>query len=152
MIDWVWLHNLDGDQIDGSIRTVNFLRCFFTHPDWSTDHLRAGEICSDSYLPNDDWVEIVMADKLISYDTESKKEFAEFQKLSKVMDKEINVKDDDNKKNTVTKMNRNVTKKKHKKKTKMVVFIIHPCYCFFLNTTCSFNRSKNLLKNSLKIS
>ena len=63
VIDWLWLHDDDGDQIDGSIRTVQFLSCFFSHPNWKSDHLKAGEYCSDNYLPNDDWVEIVITSK-----------------------------------------------------------------------------------------
>ena len=55
----LWLHD-NGDQIDGSKRTTQFLSCVFTHPQWIDDYLAAGKYCSDNYLPNDEWNDILL--------------------------------------------------------------------------------------------
>ena len=54
----LWLTEDAGDQIDGSIRTTLFLSCVFSHPQWNNDYKTAGHDCADSYLPNDEWLEI----------------------------------------------------------------------------------------------
>ncbi len=59
MIDDYWLHD-DGNQIDGSIRTTQFLSCVFTHPNWTQDIYDAGKYCAENYLPNDEWNDILL--------------------------------------------------------------------------------------------
>jgi hypothetical protein len=56
----LWLRDDDGDQIDGSIRTTQFLSCVFSHPQWNDDFYEAGKYCTDNYLPIDDWIEIIV--------------------------------------------------------------------------------------------
>ncbi len=62
VIDLLWLHESDddGDQIDSSIRTTQFLSCVFNHPQWNDDYHEAGKYCADNYLPIDDWMEIII--------------------------------------------------------------------------------------------
>jgi hypothetical protein len=60
VIDDYWLHDDDGDQIDGSIRTTQFLSCVFSHPNWIQDIYSAGKYCADNYLPNDEWNDILL--------------------------------------------------------------------------------------------
>jgi len=60
VIDDYWLHDDDGDQIDGSIRTTQFLSCVFTHPNWTQDIYDAGKYCAENYLPNDEWNDILL--------------------------------------------------------------------------------------------
>jgi hypothetical protein len=60
VIDDYWLHDDDGDQIDGSIRTTQFLSCVFTHSNWTRDIYDAGKYCADNYLPNDEWNDILL--------------------------------------------------------------------------------------------
>ena len=60
VIDDYWLHDDDGDQIDGTIRTTQFLSCVFTHPNWINDIYAAGKYCADNYLPNDEWEDILL--------------------------------------------------------------------------------------------
>jgi hypothetical protein len=60
VIDDYWLHDDDGDQIDGSIRTTQFLSCVFTYFNWTQDIYATGKYCADSYLPNDEWNDILL--------------------------------------------------------------------------------------------
>jgi hypothetical protein len=62
VIDNYWLHDGDGDgdQIDGSIRTTQFLSCVFTHSNWTQDIYAAGKYCADNFLPDDQWNDILL--------------------------------------------------------------------------------------------
>ena len=60
VIDLLWLRDDDGDQIDGSIRTTQFLSCVFSHDNWTQDIYGVGKYCVDTYLPLDEWNDIIV--------------------------------------------------------------------------------------------
>ena len=89
VIDMLWEAEDAGDQIDGSIRTTQFLSCVFSHPEWNNDYKKAGHDCAIEYLPNDDWNEILLELNLPSGHEVYKKVQQKTQELKNITDVDI---------------------------------------------------------------
>ena len=50
----------NGDFIDGTLRTMQFLFCAYNHPQWNTNIYAAYEYCTETVLPFDDWFNLLV--------------------------------------------------------------------------------------------
>ncbi len=57
-MDEFLLNPPNGDEIDGPNRAINFINCMFASNEWQHIY-RAGEQCSNTQLPIDEWVSIL---------------------------------------------------------------------------------------------
>jgi len=59
VIDKYSLHDDDGDYIDGTLRTMRFLSCYFNHANFKSNAYTAAEYCTEEMLLDDEWFDIL---------------------------------------------------------------------------------------------